>query len=463
MIILFGVVIIALVYGIMLKIITQMEESLIADRLSADIHYIEDLIGNGDWHVKSGGIYRGDILIGDGTEEKANFAPFFEHERKTGTLSYVFIKCSDEGLSFVKGTTTKKGYQQGHFLRVAGSTKNPDGKSIVGTYIEKQVADVLDEEDIYKGEANVAGGMIYCQYNTLKNREGEVVGVIVVGRYITELRHHVNGVIQALSFSVGAALILLGVILFLFVNRWISIIRQIVSHLKILEEGHIPENPLSFSAKDEMQTVVTGINHLVDSLREKEILRKRSEIDQLTGLANRFGLNRYAEEVFENAYENSQSLSIGIIDIDFFKPFNDNYGHQAGDECIVMLGTVLKEIEKERGVFCARFGGDEFIIICKDKSKEEVANIASEIKRKVQSKGITHSYSPVSNIVTVSQGYSYGLSMKYRKLNDYISVADGAMYQVKNSAKNDFNIIEMGNHARPIVTCPVKEKGENRE
>ncbi len=64
-----------------------------------------------------------EMSFGDGTEEKANLTPFLEHERKTGTLSYVFIKCSDERLSAVKGTPTQHGYHEEHFLRVAGSTK----------------------------------------------------------------------------------------------------------------------------------------------------------------------------------------------------------------------------------------------------------------------------------------------------------------------------------------------------
>ena len=81
-----------------------------------------------------------------------------------------------------------------------------------------------------------------------------------------------------------------------------------------------------------MGLLVTGINLMVDSLREKEALRKKSEIDQLTGVSNRFGLNRYFEGAFEDCYQNGRPLAVGILDIDFFKPFNDNYGHQAGAE-----------------------------------------------------------------------------------------------------------------------------------
>ena len=456
---LFGILAIMSIYGIMQDVVMQMEEFLIANRLNADINYLEDLIGSGDWNVRSGSIYRGDTLIGDGTEENANFEPFLEHERKTGTFSYVLIKCEDDVLCRVKDTSAQEGYHQGHFLRVAGGTRDPNGNSIVGTHIDKRVADVIDAKGFYEGEANVMGGMIYCRYNTLKDKDGNVIGAIVVGRNISELKHQVNEVIGAMSGGVIAALLLLGMLLFLFVNRWISAIRKIVDHIRIIEDGGLPEKPLAFRAEDEMGTLLTGINHMVDSLREKEALRKKSEIDQLTGLANRFGLNRHFEKVFEDCYKNGKPLAVGIMDIDFFKPFNDNYGHQAGDECIAMLAEILKEVEQKDGAFCARFGGDEFILIANGRSLGEVEGIAQRIKDKVLERRVPHGYSQASEIVTISQGYCYGVPTQHKKLNDYIYVADGAMYEVKESTKNGFKIIEMNDDFRPLLSsaCPCPD------
>ncbi len=424
-----------------------------SDRLSADINYIEDLIGNGNWSVHSGAIYRGDVLIGDGTQEKANFAPFLKHESKTGTLSYVFIKTGDEGLSIVESTATKKGYREGHFLRVAGSTKSPTGGSIVGTYIEKGVADILDKKDSYEGKANVAGGMIYCRYETLKNKSGETVGAVVVGRHIAELEQHIQKVSRIIFVSIAVTILLLGIILFLYIGRWLAMIRKIVGHLKILEKGDIPAVPLCSSTNDEMKTLVDGINLLSIALEEKEILRQKSEIDPLTGLANRFGLNRYFEATFEEIYNKSIPLSVGIIDIDFFKPFNDYYGHQKGDECIIMLADILKEMQREELIFCARFGGDEFLVICKDYTRRGIENIAKQIQDKVAARHMLHPCSQISNFVTISQGYSYGLPKRYTKLHDYILVADKAMYAVKRESKNNFAVYDLQGHGDESISC----------
>lgn len=448
----FSVLTVASIFGIMRKVLMQMEETLIANRLVADINYIEDLIGSGDWNIKSDAIHRGDTPIGDGTEAMANFRPFLEHERKTGTFSYVFIKRNGEGLGYVEGTATQKGYRQGHYLRVAGSTKDPNGQSIVGTYIDKQVADALDEKGFYEGEANVAGGMIYCRYNALRDKDGNIVGAIVVGRNISELQRHVREIVRMMSIGMTAAILLLGGILFLSANRWISMINKIVNYLKIIEEGSIPDEPLVSRSRDEMGMLVTEINHMVDSLREKEILRRNSEIDQLTGLANRFGLNRHFEEVFEDCYKNGSPLAVGIMDIDFFKPFNDNYGHRAGDECIAMLAEILKDVERKTKAFCARFGGDEFLIVCNGLGRDAIEAIAQEIKDRVLEKRVPHAYSQVSDIVTLSQGYCCGVPTQYKKLNDYIYMADSAMYEVKKSTKNSFKLAEMPDAFRPNLS-----------
>ena len=450
----FAIVMVASIYWIMLTIITRMEEDLIADRLIADIRYIEDLIGRGQgyWNIKEdGGIYLGDVLVGDGTHEKANLAPFLDHERKTKTFSYVFIRCPDEGLGYVPDKPGAIGYQEGHYLRVAGSTRAPDGTSIVGTYITKNIEEAVDEFDTYGGEANVAGGMIYCRYNALKNEKDETVGVIVVGRNISELKAQINSVMRTMSLSIVGAVFVLGSILMFAVNRWTAAIGKIVVYLKIIEKGSIPEGQLTFHTDDEMGTLVTGINHMVDSLREKEVLRKKSETDPLTGLANRFGLNHYFEEIYEKCYHEKRMMAVGIMDIDFFKPFNDNYGHQAGDECIVMLSDILKEVEQKYGVFCARFGGDEFIIISVDRGPEDLRQIAQDLKDGVLKRAVPHAYSKVADKVTISQGYCYGVPLPRKKLNDYIQVADSAMYHVKERSKNDFNIVEMISDFRPTM------------
>lgn len=459
LLLLFGVFLIFLVYFITLNFVNRMEETLIASRLNADINYIEDLIalsdtehmGDRHWNVREdGGIYLGDILVGDGTHEKANLDPFLEHEKKTGTFSYVFIKCGDEGLKYVESTPTQKGYQEGHFLRVAGSTRDPNGNSIVGTYMDVLVADVLDAEDTYGGEANVAGGMIYCRYNTLKTKDGEVVGAIVVGRNISELQAQVREVMRTLILVVILAVGGATIVLLLLLSRWTNTIGETTEYLHLIASGIIPDEALKVSSTTgELQTLIEGVNSMTSTLRENEALRVKSETDQLTGLANRFGLNRYAETVFERCYKNKTVIAVGIMDIDFFKPFNDHYGHVKGDECIVMISKILKEFERKEGTYTARYGGDEFIIICQGRKKEELASLADAIRKRIIDEHMEHAYSEVADVVTVSLGFCYGVPAPHRKVGDYIHMADGALYEIKLRNKNDFHIVEITEDFRP--------------
>ena len=437
---LFGVLLVVTIFPIMNASVTKMEEHLISDRLASDIHYIEDLIGDGEWNIKGDYICRGDVAVGDGTQEHANLEPFLLHEEKTGTFSYVFIKCGDEGLTYVESTPTQAGYQQGHFLRVAGSTRDPNGESIVGTYMDKLVADILDEDDTYGGEANVAGGMIYCRYDTLKDKDGNVIGAIVVGRSIEELKREVNNTIRSVIIF-GIAVIVLGsVLLFLLVNRWVQALRRATDHVQRIEKGIIPEDKLKTTNLREADILSQGINSLADTMRENEELRIKSETDEMTGLSNRFGMNHHGYELFDSCIRNGETVSVGMLDIDYFKAYNDNYGHQAGDECIVRVAAVLKRLEDEGKLFAVRYGGDEFIIITHGLDRDGVYKIADEIREGVSEAAIPHAHSKISSYVTVSQGHYLAVPKNGHTLLDYLTAADAVMYKVKSGSKNNYRI-----------------------
>lgn len=249
----------------------QLEEDNVSSRLKSDINYITDIIGSGDWHIENGDtLYKGEIKLGNGTDEHANIDPFLECESKTGTFSYTFIKCSDEGLEW--HGDNKTGYMQGHFLRVAGSTRGPNGESIIGTYMDKKVADILDDNDIYMGPANVNGRQIYCIYITLKNNREEVVGAMVVGRGIEELNKQiVSATIGQLVFILIINIIIAVIILY-FVLPWTFQSKMIESYLKKISEGTFPEEPLLIHSKDEMGRITGSINEMVESLKQNIIL-----------------------------------------------------------------------------------------------------------------------------------------------------------------------------------------------
>lgn len=170
------------------------------------------------------------------------------------------------------------------------------------------------------------------------------------------------------------------------------------------------------------------------------MLRQKSEHDPLTGLNNRYKLNELAETAFQKAYMEGTPLTIEILDIDCFKEYNDNYGHQAGDDCLVRIAELIRSLEVYPGVHTARYGGDEFVIIYENHSLESVTKLASHLQDKLRRMNIEHKFSKVCDRVTISQGLFRRIPKGGNKLWDFLSNADMALYGVKARSKNNFYV-----------------------
>lgn len=173
---------------------------------------------------------------------------------------------------------------------------------------------------------------------------------------------------------------------------------------------------------------------------QNQILSEKSETDPLTKLANRFKLNDYSDLIFNKAYFEHKPFAIWIIDIDYFKEFNDNYGHQAGDECIKRIADILQEMTDIHNGFCARYGGDEFIMIYENITPDKAERFALELKHKVMDLKMIHEFSQALPIVTVSQGICCDIPVKENKLWDFLHKADDMLYEIKKQSRNSYSI-----------------------
>lgn len=428
--------------------ITGLEEKLVGSRLEADINYVKDLVSGGDneakWNVGGKSIYYGDTLIGDGTAERANLAPFLEHYAKTGTMAYIFIKVSDDDEKFKDAKKERLGYEIGHYYRVAGSTLGEGGKSILGTYMTRNVADELDRKGVYSGEANVAGDMIFCLYRVLEDKDGVVVGAVVVGRSIREMNEEIGKAVVKVAFFTLFIIAIIIIIIFIIISQFLSTINNIVFYLRQLEVGVIPETRLNINSISEINLVAESINNLVGYLRENLVLQKKSEIDALTGLPNRMSYDQYSGELEKYLHANQKTLGVEILDIDYFKQYNDNYGHQKGDECIKMIaGELQKLVQEHPKIYAARYGGDEFVIIYPGLLFSEVESFVKELKRNVQANAIEHKYSKAANVVTVTQGICFDVFSNGKSISDFLKRADDALYEEKKVGRNSYRIIQM--------------------
>ena len=174
-----------------------------------------------------------------------------------------------------------------------------------------------------------------------------------------------------------------------------------------------------------------------EMVEKNALLQKKSETDALTGLNNRFGLNEYAEAAFQKALDKGTSLAIEILDMDHFKDYNDANGHQKGDECIQKVANTIKSME-EFGAYAARYGGDEFILIYEDITKEQMIEYAAELRKRVMDLHIETDSRKGRQIVTISQGVCWDVPVKGNRVWDYLHAADDLLYRVKQRKRNNF-------------------------
>lgn len=176
---------------------------------------------------------------------------------------------------------------------------------------------------------------------------------------------------------------------------------------------------------------------------KNDMLEKLSMYDGLTNIRNRRFFDETFEKTFSEIKRDKKSLAVLMIDIDFFKPYNDNYGHGQGDETLRKVAKALEKTIKRASDFVARYGGEEFVILLKDIKKDGVEAVANNLLNAIRELKITHEFSKIENYVTISIGASfYNSNSDITKL-ELLLKADETLYEVKNGGRNNFAILEV--------------------
>lgn len=175
---------------------------------------------------------------------------------------------------------------------------------------------------------------------------------------------------------------------------------------------------------------------ITERKKAEETLQQLFCLDGLTGLANRRHFDQFMNSQWEKALGKASSLSLIMIDIDFFKGYNDTYGHLSGDDCLRKVAAALKEGIKGEESLVARYGGEEFTVILPDACLDEAKALAEKLRARVQSLGIKHAKSPIGGVVTVSLGVATIFPSSKLVPDNLIAGADQALYQAKNEGRN---------------------------
>jgi len=164
------------------------------------------------------------------------------------------------------------------------------------------------------------------------------------------------------------------------------------------------------------------------------ILENISLTDGLTGVANRRHLDKFLETEWARAIRNKSAISLIMIDIDYFKQFNDTYGHLAGDECLKQIAQSIQRLVNRPSDLVARYGGEEFVVILPE--TEDIKTISEEIKSVIDNLNIPHSDSDVHQNVTISIGCCSLKPQINEQPSRLLDMADRQLYLAKNQGRN---------------------------
>ncbi|WP_404343810.1 diguanylate cyclase domain-containing protein [Pseudoalteromonas mariniglutinosa] len=171
-------------------------------------------------------------------------------------------------------------------------------------------------------------------------------------------------------------------------------------------------------------------------LQANEELQDLANLDSLTNIANRRQFDKSILQEIQRCSRTQQPLSLIMCDIDFFKPYNDNLGHQQGDEVLKKVASTLQRLCKRQGDIAARYGGEEFAIILPNTNTDHALKFTKLIQQAVAQLDIAHPHSNVDKLLTLSLGLYCCIPDKTTTPDSLIAAADHALYQAKAAGRN---------------------------
>lgn len=198
--------------------------------------------------------------------------------------------------------------------------------------------------------------------------------------------------------------------------------------------------------RDEQGEVEALIGFMFDITERKETEQKLLDLqkeleelsfkDGLTGVPNRRMLDKVFEEEWMMAKRHQQPLSLLVMDIDFFKQYNDCYGHIQGDDCLKQVAQALSSAATRSRDFFARFGGEEFVMLLPETDTSAAVKIAERCQQLMMKLQISHQESDVSQLLTISIGIGTIVPGSKDQLVDFVEQVDQALYRAKESGRN---------------------------
>jgi diguanylate cyclase (GGDEF)-like protein/PAS domain S-box-containing protein len=198
------------------------------------------------------------------------------------------------------------------------------------------------------------------------------------------------------------------------------------------------------------QGIITGYTAIREDITNKKRAEELAITDELSSLFNRRHFNSLLPQELARAEREHKCLALMIIDVDYFKPYNDNYGHQQGDKALQVVSGVLRDSLRRAGDFAFRIGGEEFGVIVTVDQGEDAYRVAENLRKAVEDLQLEHGYNPASPYLTVSIGIKIhqGSGTQAPQMDLIYRLADDALYEAKGNGRNQ--VVRTGISQLPV-------------
>jgi diguanylate cyclase (GGDEF)-like protein len=180
------------------------------------------------------------------------------------------------------------------------------------------------------------------------------------------------------------------------------------------------------------------------------VLKRLSSIDGVTEITNRRGFEDFLEQEWKRAIRYEIPLSLILLDIDYFKSYNDTYGHQKGDDCLKQVANALKQALHRPADMVARYGGEEFVLVLPNTNSQGAVLVAERLRTAIESLEIVHSKSDVSKHVTISLGVATMMPSLNSSHAALVEAADQALYLAKQEGRNRIKMSDLTSKNDPV-------------
>jgi two-component system, cell cycle response regulator len=244
----------------------------------------------------------------------------------------------------------------------------------------------------------------------------------------------------------------------LFANKNLAVLMFYSKTAKILDQR----------SQDILKAIATQLGSMIQRKQAEELLKQANQelerlatFDWLTQIPNRRCFDEYLFQEWRRLAREQQSLSLILCDVDYFKLYNDHYGHQEGDDCLQQVAQALRRAVRRPADLVARYGGEEFAVILPNTEGQNAVIVAERIREEIKKLKIIHAYSNVSEYVTLSLGVSCLIPTQSYSPEPLVSFADQALYEAKKQGRD--RVISFERKTGEIIDKIIGLSGKKRE